>query len=66
MLKKDFFKSVLWSFSFASLVFAFQNCSSPFHGEAAFVSNVKPRAEKSSTAPLLAEPLRQPSAQNHK
>jgi hypothetical protein len=43
MLKNELFKSILLSFSFATLVFAFQNCSSPFHSPDAFISNVRPQ-----------------------
>lgn len=60
MMKKELFKSVFWSFSFASLVFAFQNCSS--HNQDAFVSNVKPRAA-SKTMPVATESLIQKTAQ---
>jgi hypothetical protein len=40
MMKKEFFKSIFLSFSFALLVFAFQNCSNPFQSENGFISNV--------------------------
>lgn len=46
MLKKEFFKSILLSFSFASLVFAFQNCSNPFHNENGFISNANPQIKQ--------------------
>ncbi len=44
MMKKDFFKSILLSLSFASLVFAFQNCSG--HSQDAFAGNVKAKEKK--------------------
>jgi hypothetical protein len=60
MLKKEFFKSILLSFSFASLVFAFQNCSNPFHNENAFISNVRPQTVKSAPVQTI-EKLKLPT-----
>jgi len=50
-MKKEFFKSILWSLSFASLVFAFQNCSNPFKANNAFHSNVKTQTLQTPVLP---------------